>query len=74
MPKKHVSWSDQSNAIDCSAPISSVPADEELNLQSNDSKSDEVVVQKESTAEVILDDCNKVRYGKDYIVSLVFKI
>ncbi|CAG9539942.1 unnamed protein product [Cercopithifilaria johnstoni] len=59
LPKNDDSSKNRSNAIDWSAPISSVLVDEELNLQLNDLETDEVVVQKESIIEVISGDSNR---------------
>ncbi|KAM3726028.1 DmX-like protein [Dirofilaria immitis] len=59
-PKNDDSWDSRSNVVDWSAPVSSVHVDEELNLQLNDSETeDEVVVQKENIMEVISDDSNR---------------
>ncbi|VDK86479.1 unnamed protein product [Onchocerca ochengi] len=59
-PKNDGSWNNRSNTIDWSASVSSVYVDEKLNLQLNDSVTEnEVVVRKESIMEVISDNSNK---------------
>ncbi|VDO29703.1 unnamed protein product [Onchocerca flexuosa] len=59
-PKNDGSWNNRSNGIDWSASVSSVHVDEKLNLQLNDSETEnEVIIRKGSIMEIISDDSNR---------------